>query len=130
MNAAPQPTILLVEDDPLLAMDVEAVLTAAGYRVIGPAGTSAEALSFVRQQVPDLTILDLNLGSEMVFPVFDCLESIGTPFIILSGHSRQIVPQRHAGRPFLQKPYNAGVLLQMVRAILRGGPEQTASAAG
>jgi DNA-binding response OmpR family regulator len=130
VNAATQPAILLVEDDPLLAMDVETVLAAAGYRVIGPARTSADAVSILRHQTPDLTILDLNLGGEMVFPVFDYLDRAGTPFIILSGHSRQLVPPRHAKRPFLQKPYSQGTLLQMVRTMLHEGPENISSAVG
>jgi CheY-like chemotaxis protein len=51
------PTVLLVEDDPLLAMDVEAVLRGAGYEVLGPAGSAADALSILREETPDVAIL-------------------------------------------------------------------------
>jgi DNA-binding response OmpR family regulator len=115
------PTVLLVEDDPLVAMDVETVLAEAGYRVIGPADSCAHALSILRQEKPDVAILDLNLRGEMAFAVFDRLDETGRPFIIVSGHSRQVVPARHARRPFLQKPCDNGVLLKTLCAVLRGG---------
>src|SRR5438128_411759 len=104
MNDVAHRSILVIEDEALLAMDVETVLKSSGYRVLGPVGTSADALSILQAGSPDLTILDLNLGDEMVFPVFDHLEKTGTPFIILSGHSQKMVPARHKNRPFLQKP--------------------------
>jgi DNA-binding response OmpR family regulator len=111
-------TVLLVEDDPLVGMDVERVLADAGYRVIGPAGNSADALAILGRESPDLTILDLNLHGEMAFAVFDVLDEAGRPFIILSGHSRQVVPSRHARRPFLQKPCDDRVLLRAVHAAI------------
>ena len=95
MNKGPRHSILLIEDEPLLAMDVEMVLTEAGFRVIGPATTTAQAMRLIRDQQPELTLLDLNLGNEMVFPVADLLAETGRPFVILSGHSRQMVPPRH-----------------------------------
>ena len=110
--------ILVVEDEPLLAMDVEMVLANAGFRVVGPAGTCARALDLVRDEPPDLTILDLNLGTELAFPVFDRLDEAGIPFIILSAHSREIVPARYRDRPFLQKPYRIPTLLRMIDETL------------
>jgi DNA-binding response OmpR family regulator len=115
------PSVLLVEDDPLVAMDVETTLAGAGYRVIGPAESCAHALSILRHEAPDVAILDLNLRGEMAFAVFDHLDETGRPFIIVSGHSRQVVPARHARRPFLQKPCDSAVLLKTLCAVLRGG---------
>jgi len=123
-----QRTVLLVEDDPLVAMDVERVLAGAGYRVIGPAGNCAEALSILRESEPDLTILDLNLHGEMAFAVFDQLDAAGRSFIILSGHSRQVVPPRHARRPFLQKPCDEGALLRTVDAVIGGDGKRVSTA--
>jgi DNA-binding response OmpR family regulator len=118
MNDAAHESVLLIEDEPLLAMDVEMALSAAGYRVVGPAETNAAALAILRAERPDLIILDLNLGTEMVFPVFDYLDVLGTPFIIVSGHSRHLIPARHRDRPFLQKPYDTANLLRMVHETL------------
>jgi DNA-binding response OmpR family regulator len=121
VRRARQRKILLVEDDALLAMDVEITLKAAGYRVIGPAATTAEAMRLLHKEPPDLAVLDLNLGTEMSFPLFDHLVQIGAPFIILTGHSADVVPLRHAQRVLLQKPYSAQVLLQNIQALLRDG---------
>ena len=111
-------SILLVEDEPLLAMDVEACLTAARYRVVGPATTVTEALHLIRQERPDLALLDLNLGIEMANSLPDVLAAQRIPFIILSGHSRAKVPAPHRERPFLQKPYVATILLRTVHDTL------------
>lgn len=124
------PTVLLVEDDPLLAMDVEAVLRGAGYEVLGPAGSAADALSILREETPDVAILDIHLGGETAFAVFDDLDGRGRPFIILSGHSRQVVPPRHARRPFLQKPCDARLLLRTLSTALGEGSQNIASAIG
>jgi len=118
---------MLVEDDPLVAMDLEMVLLAAGYRLIGPAGSCRQALSMLRREAPDLVILDINLHGEMAFAVFDHLDELGRPFIIASGHSRYVVPARHAHRPFLQKPCDANVLLRTVRSVLNESSPEIAS---
>jgi DNA-binding response OmpR family regulator len=118
MTHAPHRSILVIEDEPLLAMDIEMTLRAAGFHVLGPAKSNADALSVLMADDPDIAILDLNLGMEMVFPVFDYLDSAGKPFLILSGHSRQMVPARYRSRPFLQKPYESSTLLRMVAAAL------------
>jgi DNA-binding response OmpR family regulator len=120
MTVVPHRSILVIEDEPLLAMDVENSLSAAGFGVIGPAGTIAEALPLLRDRRPDLAILDLNLGGEMVFAIFGQLETAGTPFIILSGHSRKMVPERYRNRPFLQKPYVMSMLLRVIHDVLDG----------
>ena len=120
MNQVPHRSILIVEDDPLLAMDLESTLQQSGYAVMGPAITNAEAFALLRHARPDLTILDLNLGIEMVFPVADFLADGGIPFLVLSGHSRRMVPAQHRDRPFVQKPYAAATLLRTVHAMLDG----------
>jgi DNA-binding response OmpR family regulator len=118
MTIVPHRSILVIEDEPMLAMDLEASLSAAGFRVMGPAGTTADALAILRDEHPHLAVLDLNLGNEMVFVLFAQLEKVGTPFIILSGHSRGIVPEHYRNRPFLQKPYQMPALLRMVHDVL------------
>src|SRR5262245_12238029 len=112
------PCILVVEDEALLAMDVEMVLRNAGFRVAGPAGTCARAMDILREDTPDLTILDFNLGTELALSIFNCLEERGIPFIILSGHSQRMIPPQYQDRPFLQKPYQIPTLLRMVDQTL------------
>src|SRR5215831_2898701 len=113
-----QHSILLVEDEPLLAMDVETCLTAAGYRVIGPAATTADASRLIGTERVDLAVLDLNLGTEMAFALPDLLADRQIPFIILTGHSPTTIARHHRNRPFLQKPYIAATLLRTIRDTL------------
>jgi len=126
MMVVGQRSILLVEDDPLLAMDVETCLAAAGYCVIGPVATTASAVRLIQHQSPDLVVLDLNLGTEMAFALPDFLTERKIPFIILTGHSQTVVAPRYRNRPFLQKPYVAATLLRAIRDTLQevsGFPE-------
>jgi DNA-binding NtrC family response regulator len=118
MTDLPHSSILLIEDEPVLAMDVEACLTAAGYRVVGPAANTADAFRLIADQQLDLVILDLNLGTEMAYAVPDFLADREIPFIILTGHSSTMVAERHRKRPFLQKPYMAANLLRSIRETL------------
>jgi DNA-binding response OmpR family regulator len=125
MNDRSPRSILVVEDEPLLAMDVERLLGDVGYRVIGPATTPSHALRIIEADRPDLAVVDLNLGREMIFPLLDVLADRAIPFVFVTGHSIEMVPAQHRHRPFLQKPYEPAALLRMVRQILWGDPDTT-----
>jgi DNA-binding response OmpR family regulator len=116
-------SILVVEDEALLAMDLEVIVGATGSQVCGPATSIAEALRLVRECRPDAAILDLNLAGEMIFPVADVLVEAGIPFIILSGHSQESVPSRYRNRPFLSKPYNPEDLLAAIHGLFPTAPD-------
>src|SRR5215475_7582102 len=107
-----QRSILLIEDDPLLAMDVENCLIGAGYCVVESVATTADALRVIQNKRLDLVVLDLNLGNEMAFALQDVLAERQIPFVILTGHSPAMVAPRYRNRPFLQKPYVAATLLR------------------
>jgi DNA-binding NtrC family response regulator len=87
---------------------------------VGPATTTARAIHFIDAEKPDLTVADLNLGGEMVFALLDRLAERAIPFVIVSGHSLEMVPAQHRHRPFLQKPYDPAALLRMVHRLLAG----------
>jgi len=111
-------SILVVEDEMLLAMDIEELVRAAGCTVIGPVGTVSDAMRKLREVRPDGAILDVNISGEMVFPIADALHEAGIPFMIVTGYTREHVPERHRERPFLQKPYKAAVLVAMLGEML------------
>jgi DNA-binding response OmpR family regulator len=106
--------VLLVEDDALIAMDVEGSLRDFGCGVVGPFGSVAEAVAALRTEQPDCAVLDLNLNGELAMPIADALADAQVPYLFLSGHSRDLLPDRHRTRPFLSKPY----LERALRAIL------------
>src|SRR5262245_39925513 len=72
--------ILIVEDEPLVAMELESNLAAAGCEVIGPAGTLAQAKALVAQRGVDATLVDVNLGGHTVEVIAEGLTTKNTPF--------------------------------------------------
>ena len=110
--------ILVVEDDVLLAMDLEMLLERAGCRVIGPAASVDAAIRLLAHQQADGAVLDVNLGSETAFPVADLLADRGIPFVWLSGHSAEMIPSRHSDRPLVGKPYVGEALLAALAATV------------
>lgn len=78
-------TVLIVEDEFLIALDHRMTLEGLGWRVIGPAATVKAALHLLDgDQRPDVALLDMNLGKEMVTPVAEALRDRGIPFVISS----------------------------------------------
>ena len=115
--------ILVVEDEALIAMDLQMLLEDAGYRVIGPANSTAAALALLeRDEKPDIALLDVNLGRSDVFGVANALANRNTDFIFLTGHTAQKLPQAFRHRPMVTKPYMPHVLLQAVHAALNRRP--------
>jgi DNA-binding response OmpR family regulator len=124
MTQRPGCSVLVVEDEPLLAMDVERLLAEVGFRVMGPATSVARAVHFLEAEKPDLAVIDLNLAGEMVFPLLDILAERAIPFVVVSGHSLEMVPPLHQHRPFLQKPYEPAELLKQIHEILAGNGDR------
>jgi two-component system, response regulator PdtaR len=80
------PRILVVEDEFLIAMELEQTLRRAGYQVVGPAASLATALELLRQVRPDAAVLDVNLAGEYVTPVAEVLRAMTVPFVLASGY--------------------------------------------
>jgi len=115
-------SILIVEDETLIAMDLESLLGDAGYRILGPVSSVDAALAVLEREQPDLALLDVNLGGEKVFPVATMLAVARTPFIFLSGHSAAHLPAEHQKRPLLTKPCLPTTVLDAVRRVLQARP--------
>ena len=112
-------TVLVVEDEALIALDLQALLEETGYRVLGPANSSAAALKLLDETDPDVALLDVNLGrSEDVFDVANELATRKSRVIFLTGHTVQRLPQAHRHRPLISKPYLPHVVLRAVQAAL------------
>lgn len=109
--------ILVVEDEPLVAMDVEASLAAAGCEVLGPAPTVARALELVAAESFDAAVLDANLGGVRVDAVADALAARGVPFVFATGYGREALPAGHGGAPVLNKPFPPARLVAAVAGL-------------
>ena len=113
------PLVLVVEDEVLIAMDLERLLRRSGYRVLGPASTVAEALRMLEGATPDAALLDVNLRGEMVTPVAEALRARGVPFVLASAYDRgQLTAEVLAGAPNVGKPVNARRLLAALARVL------------
>jgi two-component sensor histidine kinase/CheY-like chemotaxis protein len=108
--------VLIVEDEAVVAMELARVLTAAGAKVVGPAGTIEEALDLLEGQPIDRAVLDVNLGGRLITPVAKALTGRRIPFVYLTGYQEPDVD----GGPILRKPVAASILLG---ALARGAPQ-------
>ncbi len=108
--------VLVVEDETLVAILLEDMLTDLGCEVIGLAARVGAAREMVERNKPDCVILDVNVGGEMVYPVAEMLEARGVPFVFVTGYSGKTVVPRFQTRPTLQKPFECDQL----RTVLSG----------
>lgn len=122
--------VLVVEDEALIAMQLESVLRGAGHAVVGPVGRLDRAVSHALDGPLDAAVLDVNLAGEKVFPVADALARRQIPFVFLTACGQDVVPERFWARPFLRKPYRAKPLLAAIAkaaAIPAGGAPSPAA---
>ena len=110
--------ILIVEDEALIAMDLQALLEGAGYQVLGPCNSPAAAFAVLERSEPDLALLDVNLGGIDVFEVADALAARNARIVFLTGHTSQRLPEPHRHRPLVAKPYLPHLLLQAIQRTL------------
>ncbi|MBW0145004.1 response regulator [Sphingomicrobium clamense] len=110
--------ILIVEDEPLIAMMLEDFLESLGYVVHATCETLAEALAAVEGGGFDLAVLDVNLQGESVWPAAEKLRERGVPFLLASGGHVDAPPSDFANAPMLAKPYTIGRVKPLVEEVL------------
>ncbi len=123
LTAQPAPTsgrgrVLVVEDEPMIALDTAHALTEAGYDVIGPANSVASALALLAQSGCDAAVLDVNLGAYTAEPIAQELIRRGVPFIVTSGYTREQQPELMRTAPLLGKPVKPALLLAEIERCL------------
>jgi DNA-binding response OmpR family regulator len=98
--------ILIVEDEPLIAMMIEDFLDVLGKTAAGSADTVDAALAMIAEGGIDAAILDVNLRcGEKSFPIADALAAKGIPFVFATGGSQDMVAEGYRDRPTLPKPF-------------------------
>ena len=113
--------ILVVEDEMMIAMLVEDMLTELGCSVVGPAHALAEALALAQSEPGlDAALLDVNLAGQPVFPVADALREKGVPAVFSTGYGDAGLRDIDRGAPVLQKPFRAGDLARALNEALGG----------
>ncbi|MBM6574855.1 response regulator [Microvirga sp. SRT01] len=110
--------ILIVEDEPLIAMMLEDFLEVLDQSVAGSVDSVATALGRIDGGGIDAAILDVNLrGGEKITPVAEALDAAGIPFVFATGGSDDSVDQRFRDRPVLQKPFTMDGVAKALAAL-------------
>jgi CheY-like chemotaxis protein len=109
--------VLIVEDDPIIALDFEDTILGLGVKTVRTAGSVTRALQHIEERAPDFVLLDIGLVREKSFAVAERLEALGIPFAFVTGYAADVVlPPGLAKKPRLPKPCTTDAL----EAVLKG----------
>ena len=106
--------VLVVEDEMMVSMLIEDMLTDLGCTVVGPAARLDEAIDLAKTSELDCAVLDVNLGGQPIFPLADLLRERGKPFAFATGYGDAGVRDVDRGTPVLQKPFREGDLARVL----------------
>jgi CheY-like chemotaxis protein len=118
--------VLVVEDEMLVAMNIEDMLVDLGHEVIALASRLETALAFARDATFDVAMLDVNLAGQASFPVAEVLRARGIPYLFATGYGIQGIAEAYRGAPVLQKPFRAKDLEESLRAAAQPGSRTAA----
>jgi CheY-like chemotaxis protein len=121
MDDAGRRRVLVVEDEALLAMEIESIVEDAGCTVVGPAHGVAAALPLAGGETLDAALLDLNLGDGNGTEVARVLAERGVPFAFVTGYAPTHFDPAFAERPILRKPYRPPEVEALLRGLLGDG---------
>lgn len=109
--------VLVVEDEPIVGMDIEAILSEAGLQVVGPVASAIEALELIRPGQVECALIDFVLTDGDASAVVAKLTDNSIPFAFVTGLSREGIPPAYGDVPTVSKPFAAAELLSCVRTI-------------
>lgn len=113
------PYVLVAEDEAIIGFDLCNTVEEAGCQVEGPWPTLASATRSFEERRPDLAILDINLGSEEVFPLADKLLADDVKIIFHSGrYAADEIQERYPDAVMVQKPCPPNLLIETVQRVL------------
>jgi CheY-like chemotaxis protein len=115
--------VLVVEDEPMIRLLLDDMLSDLGYTMAAEAGRLDEALSVASRGQFDVAILDVNLNGQPITPVVDVLLSRGVPFVFVSGYARRGIPDGLGQIPLLQKPFQVEGLARALAAVAEKPPD-------
>ena len=120
--------LLIVEDETLVAMAIESLLTDLGCLVVGSAASVSGGLAIADDDAVqlDAAVLDVNLDGEKVYPLAQRLTALGIPFIFSTAYAASSIDPEFSDVPLLAKPYESPMLAATLQTALaaRGGSSQ------
>lgn len=118
-------SVLIVEDDYLLARELADCMERAGARVIGPVPSLVFAFEEMQTDPPDIAILDIRLGTGNVFPLAEHLRYLSIPFVFASAHASSIPPTFGGVRVF-EKPVHLSAMTRALEGLAHARENRTA----
>ena len=109
----PGGSVMLVEDEAIVALAVSDSLTDLGFSVIGPFSRVSDACRALQDNQVDAAILDVNLDGEMVYALAEMLTARKIPFVFATGYGAESIESRFEHIPVLQKPIETDMLSRM-----------------
>ena len=109
--------VLVVEDEPLVAIDVVDILEQAEAVPIGPASNAEAALTMIENENLDAALLDANLGGKPVDEIAAALTRRNIPFAFVTGYGRANLPQAFRSAALVSKPFSAASILEVIGNI-------------
>ena len=109
-------SVLVVEDDYFIAIEMCGALRAAGADVIGPARDIETGLAALRGDPIDCAVLDINLRGRMAFEIATALRARGIPTIFATGYDASMIPAELADTMRLEKPVDLDALCRAIEA--------------
>jgi CheY-like chemotaxis protein len=114
--------VLIVEDDPIIALDFEDTILGFGVKRVRTAASVAKALEMIADRAPDFALLDVGLVHEKSFAIAERLAALGIPFVFVTGYGPTVAfPAAFAHTPTLPKPYSAEALQAALQRRSDGG---------
>jgi CheY-like chemotaxis protein len=113
--------VLVVEDELMIRMLLQDMLTDLGHAIAAETGRIDEAVALARKGEFDVAILDVNLNGQPVTPVVEVLVERGVPFVFATGYGQRGVPEPYRQTPTLQKPFQADALADAIKTVMAGG---------
>jgi CheY-like chemotaxis protein len=111
-------SILVVEDEPVTAVDTACSVVRAGGTVVGPAYSLDQAFEMIANAQVDGALLDINLRSEKVFRLADELADRRVPIVFVTGEVWPVIPERHAGCLIIGKPVTESKVVAALRSAI------------
>ncbi len=111
-------SVLVVEDEAIVASDLQRFLDSTGYRVVGPVTSLSGALRKIADGKVDGAILDVKLGGDKAHQVADALKAAKIPHVFINGWAVGPIPEQCRDRPLLNNPYDYHSLLDALNGAM------------
>jgi CheY-like chemotaxis protein len=110
--------ILIVEDEPLLRLNLEDMLTELGYVIAGSEGSVPKGLLLAQSEAIDVAVLDINVSGTRIDPVCHALKARNIPFVLTTGYDEDGLIDQGLASAMIEKPFTQEALQRALEAAL------------